>query len=292
MKMSPGLRVYINPIEKAKLDNWIDLATGEISGFGTIEERADGFEITEVFLVKQVCTGSTTEIDEADIAVWLGEIGDKNNKLRLWWHSHAHMGVFWSGTDEATQKLIDPPDYLISLVMNKKGEFLIRIQLKRVPKLVFDEVPLIVLNPKYDNLRAECEKEVKEKVSTKTYSYAGGYGGGYCGYKGPTSRFDGADDYFDYGYGEGACASHVRTAVGGSVQPDVAKRGGGSSDLGFSRTPTNGEAGKAKSDGNLSSAYTEDGEVNETEVVALYEMDKITLDQAKKLLKTVKTLSA
>ena len=100
--------------------------------------------------------------------------------------SHADMPTFWSGTDEACVKDLGGTqgEYFISLVTNRKGEVLVRLDVYQPFKMTMDKLPLIV-GEETPGLRAQCIADVKEKVSAVTYQgvqWAGsrGWEGGYA----------------------------------------------------------------------------------------------------------------
>ena len=124
-------RIFIAPVAQAKIDNWVKICPKEISGLGTVEVLPDGtLMIDQVYLLKQECTASDTELDSFAITELMGSLPqDKREKLRFWWHSHVNMDVFWSGTDlSAIQTLRSTvKDFLISIVYNKRGQYKARL---------------------------------------------------------------------------------------------------------------------------------------------------------------------
>lgn len=115
---------------------FVEKASGEISWLGIVEDRGMNsddervFDITEIFLLEQECSGARTEIDSGAIARLLGKLGpEKADKLLYWGHSHVNMAVQWSGTDEIqiTNFKNDSSGFIISYVYNKKEEFNKRI---------------------------------------------------------------------------------------------------------------------------------------------------------------------
>lgn len=112
-----------------KLWAWIYLAEGEVGGLGSIVEVPGGFRVVDCFLIDQRATDVDTELDPAAASQFLVEYVQQGRdpvELRLWWHSHAREGVFWSADDERT---IDGfgGDYLVSLVGNQRGKVLARL---------------------------------------------------------------------------------------------------------------------------------------------------------------------
>jgi proteasome lid subunit RPN8/RPN11 len=160
-------RVFITPQAMQRLALYIHGCPDEISGLGRVERLGEDFLITEVFLFKQRATGASTELSEKDIAEWLTDLvrqGKDPSKIKLWWHSHASMGAYWSSTDEETVFRFSATDWMISLVGNKRGEYCVRLDIYKPIRLTLDGLPLEVYWLEDKELKAEVEKEIKEKV--------------------------------------------------------------------------------------------------------------------------------
>ena len=157
--------------EKAlkKIQNFIELAPGEISGLGTISKQYNHFIIEDVFLFKQQNTSASTTLDVEEITAMLVGKMQKNedvSNIKLWWHSHANMGVFWSGTDDSTINNFDNKEYLISLVSNKEGQILCRFDLYHPIRLTIDDIKYTIIFDEENDLKEECKKEYDEKITT------------------------------------------------------------------------------------------------------------------------------
>jgi len=182
LKVSSVPRVFITPQAKQRLDLYIQLCPDEISGLGRVERLGEDFLITEVFLFKQRATGASTELSEKDIAEWLTDLvrqGKDPSKIKLWWHSHASMGAYWSSTDEKTISSCFATDWMISLVGNKRGEYCVRLDIYKPIRLTLDGLPLEVYWPEDKELKAEVEKEIREKVKRGFTLFRSFYDYGY-----------------------------------------------------------------------------------------------------------------
>jgi hypothetical protein len=110
---------------------WIDLANGEVSAIGTvdvIEDEVTILRVTDFFLLKQTCSDVETELDQTALANLFSEVDP--NKLRCWVHSHGDTSVFWSGTDDETIEGLSNGEWMLSLVVNKYQETMMRFDLK------------------------------------------------------------------------------------------------------------------------------------------------------------------
>jgi proteasome lid subunit RPN8/RPN11 len=106
-----------------RIMRWARAADGEVSGLGVlkVDVKKGEIELVRVDILKQVCTGASTELDDAAVAKYLFERDQDHQEVRFWWHSHADMGVFWSGTDTEMMRTLTKT-WGIALVVNKKGE--------------------------------------------------------------------------------------------------------------------------------------------------------------------------
>ena len=108
-----------------KIRQYTALCPDEISGIGKVVVEKDDLVVTDVEIFKQVVSGSHSTIAPESLAEFQSDIvkaGGSMKQYLLWWHSHAHMGVFFSNTDTDTIETSTEFPYLVSLVVNKKGE--------------------------------------------------------------------------------------------------------------------------------------------------------------------------
>lgn len=128
----------------SELIGYTTLASGEISGCGLVEkvvvekevskwkkEKEVELVVKEIFLpTKQKNTNGGTEFDSEEVAKIITKLVEENKNpelLKLHWHSHASMNVFHSATDEDNYATLDNGEYLVSLVTNKNGHILGRV---------------------------------------------------------------------------------------------------------------------------------------------------------------------
>ena len=103
----------------------------EIGGQLIVLEDKDGDYILEdPVILKQEISSGNCELDGQELAVHYSKmIGKHGNNVRhCWWHSHHTMAAFWSGTDDATILSHPANDWTLSLVVNLKREYKLRIQ--------------------------------------------------------------------------------------------------------------------------------------------------------------------
>lgn len=161
--------LLMTPEVEQRLRHYVELAPGEVSGLGLVDEVAQGFLVSRVFLLEQTCDATETEIDDGALGRLLATLeaeGIDGSRLRLWWHSHADMKCFWSPTDEATVRSLANGDWTTSLVMNRAGERRCRLDLWRPTRVTLDEIPTSVHVDDLD-LRETCAREVRQHVRAR-----------------------------------------------------------------------------------------------------------------------------
>ena len=143
----------------------------EIGGQLVVLEDADGdFILEDPVILKQEVSTSNCEMDGKELAMHYSKmIGKHGNDVRhCWWHSHHTMGAFWSGTDDATILSHPADDWTLSLVVNLKREYKLRIQFFN-PFLHEENVELNFLQEEHD-ANDVIDAEVKELCSKETTS--------------------------------------------------------------------------------------------------------------------------
>lgn len=157
--------VYL-PLEiKQQLDTYIRLSPLEISGLGEVEQCRGGVKVTRLHLFKQECHAVGTVLSSEDISTFLCDAvsrGIDPSNLRLWWHSHAEMGVFWSTTDNETIQRFQA-DWMLSIVGNTHKEYRARIDMMNPFELTLDNLNIEVVFPE----NAELEKALQEEIDKK-----------------------------------------------------------------------------------------------------------------------------
>lgn len=101
----------------------------EVNGFGYIKLFPGGiFRVQKVFILDQVATTWSVDTVDSALHAHLAEMhqqGISPELLRFQWHSHCDAPAYFSETDEANIERW-PGDWLVSLVLNRRGETLCR----------------------------------------------------------------------------------------------------------------------------------------------------------------------
>jgi len=109
-----------------RITEYVRLIDAEIGMFGYVTMRDGDFYVDDVFLVEQTVTGASVDFaDEGlEYAIQRAIKDERISDLMFCCHSHVNMGAFWSQTDEDMIEGMNNgmTPYLVSLVINKKGE--------------------------------------------------------------------------------------------------------------------------------------------------------------------------
>jgi len=103
----------------------------EIGGQMVVTVDDDGdFILEDPVILKQEVSGGNCELDAEALAIHYSKMAGKysDDVRHCWWHSHHTMGAFWSGTDNSTILANKTNDFSVSLVVNLKREYKLRVQ--------------------------------------------------------------------------------------------------------------------------------------------------------------------
>jgi hypothetical protein len=170
-----AMRIQVDAVAMQKLWQWTEMARGEVSALGLVEEIRDAntglitaLLVTDFMLCKQSCTMDETVMDAASIAELITNLeakGIDSRKLRCWAHSHGGMSVFWSGTDDECIAGLANGEYLLSLVVNRKHDSMMRLDAFHPCHLYVNDVVWDVHYPHVDGLAERCLAEFRTKVN-------------------------------------------------------------------------------------------------------------------------------
>ena len=167
MKLSAEqVRLFLLPEVEERMRHYTRLVRGEVSGLGLVEEFDGGFLVTDLFLPKQQCNASSTMLCEEAVATLLLELdrsGRDPAQLKFWFHSHGSLPVFWSNKDQECIEDLANGDFLLSLVTNKRGDMLARLDIYKPARVTVDDV-LVSVRSRGESLLETCRKEILDRV--------------------------------------------------------------------------------------------------------------------------------
>ena len=129
----------------------------------------DVFELSEPSILQQENTGTSTELDADSLRKYYIETVKKyGTDIRYcWWHSHHTMEAFWSGTDEKEIKAWKNKSWSSALVINLRGEYLLRVSVWS-PIESHEDIPLEIIRDIPEPSK-KMLKEYEELCSKKVY---------------------------------------------------------------------------------------------------------------------------
>jgi hypothetical protein len=123
----------------------------EVSWMGRMIEKTNEagnieYLVDEVFLLKQQCGPSETEIDPAALGALISTLPPEDmNRIRFWGHSHVKMAVFWSGVDLAAMKQLRGGGVNLYVVFNQHNQYTACIDVcDGIHDYRIDDIPIYV----------------------------------------------------------------------------------------------------------------------------------------------------
>ena len=181
--IKPSTSLHIPLIIEQKIDAYINAVDGEISGMGKLsyDKETHTFTVEDIKIFKQECTATTTKLDESALAKFLTELvksGENPADWFLWWHSHVDMKAYFSGTDTDTIETSKEYATLLSLVVNRAGDKVARLDTHSPYRMTEDVDVLIDVMETPAEILEEIDAEVKAHVTDKKYPAYHAYNGG------------------------------------------------------------------------------------------------------------------
>ena len=165
--------MFISVDAMKKIYSYAEAVETEIAGL-LIVDTTDGIPIIkDALLFEQEATHGDVELDIDTVSKEAAKLGKENpaklEMLKGWWHSHANMDVFWSGTDDhCFENFSTIAPIVYGVVVNKRGECKARIDIKT--ELGSIKIKNIKLTPLVDEFDEACMKEARAKIKKKKFS--------------------------------------------------------------------------------------------------------------------------
>jgi len=150
----------VSDIVKEKYDE-------EVLGYLVIDEGKKGFGLTVVdIIIPEQHTSNTLCESDKEKPLTLTKIPKKLvPKVKGWFHSHKHMGLFFSATDDETlEKWAYYANYAIGLVISLPNEVKGYIQHGKPFLTDKQEIDINIIYDNEDALRKQLEKELDKKI--------------------------------------------------------------------------------------------------------------------------------
>ena len=142
----------------------------EIGGMLIAKLDKDGdWVLQDPVILKQETSGGNCTLDKTALADYYIEMIQKYGRdiQFVWWHSHAKMAAFWSGTDTATMKEYAAGQWSMFLVVNVNAEYKFRVQMWD-PIEAGEDIELGFINEPDESIPKDILEEVALKCSEET----------------------------------------------------------------------------------------------------------------------------
>ena len=162
------MEVYIEKKDWNKIINYARCASDkwstEIGGMAvTIQDKDGDWQIKDPAIIKQEVSAALCELDKTELAQYYSRMAMKYKKKNMrfcWWHSHAKMSAFWSGTDTNTIDEYEDGDLSFALVVNVKEEYKCRVSVWK-PFTMHEDVELNILD------QEESKYKIPKTIATE-----------------------------------------------------------------------------------------------------------------------------
>ena len=154
------MEVFITKKDWDKIINYARCSSDkwgtEIGGMAVVlQDKDDDWKIQDPMIIKQEVSASLCELDKTELAQYYSRMDTKYKKKNMrfcWWHSHAKMSAFWSGTDTNTIDEYEDGDLSFALVVNVKEEYKCRVSVWK-PFTMHEDVELNILDQEEDQYK-------------------------------------------------------------------------------------------------------------------------------------------
>lgn len=175
------MKMIFNHDAYEKVRQLVTQCPQEITGLGKIEIiEKDVLLVTDIAIFKQEVTAGSCELDKDKLMEFVSERVREPYRdagmWRLWWHSHATMGCFWSGTDTSNiERMGETADWMASVVFNHKMEYKARLDMWKPFTIGDINMEVTIKYPETDGIVAWAKKEIADKVNERTFKRPIGY---------------------------------------------------------------------------------------------------------------------
>lgn len=160
-----------------KIAAYVDNCQFEIGGLGKVVCDGNDFIVSDVHIFHQKVTPAHVDLTAETLAKFQSECVKRKESMKdfkFWWHSHAKLDAFFSGTDTATidQSALDFP-WMVSFVTNHAHKKVARLDVYQ-PVHLTCTLDIEVLDDVDQTIIDACKAEIAEKVTMPTvpsYTY-------------------------------------------------------------------------------------------------------------------------
>jgi hypothetical protein len=165
------MKIILSQTAWQKIKAYTDNCPYEIGGLGQVTTDGVNFYVSDAEIFTQKVTEAHVDMTAETLATFQFEKLQAKQSLKdykFWWHSHAKMGVFFSGTDTATIDSSTEFPWLVSIVTNHKHELVGRVDIYVPVHMYVDKVTVEIEQAVDTALLERCKQDIKDKVTFPT----------------------------------------------------------------------------------------------------------------------------
>ena len=141
----------------------------EINGRGYVRQVGNVFNIEDIFILPQKTSIGSVNEDEDAIHKYIAKNIHSDldfEQMNFQWHSHPAEVYFSSKDQESAKRWGGTMDFVLSLVVNKRSEYICRLDIFRPAELSI-QIPLIITHKISEETMQFCRSEIAEKVTIR-----------------------------------------------------------------------------------------------------------------------------
>jgi proteasome lid subunit RPN8/RPN11 len=146
---NPGIKILFKELAFEKMYAYAKEAIpNEVGGFGFASIDQGILNVYDIVLLPQTVGPASTTLTPEGIAQYLQQMPHPMSDLRIWWHSHANFGTFFSSTDmKCVQELLKFVPWILTPVVNAKNDLYLAVHMKYPTYHFYDDLEYDVLSP-------------------------------------------------------------------------------------------------------------------------------------------------
>lgn len=150
-----------------KIEALVTNCETEIMGLGKTEVQNGNVTVTDIIILDQEASAAHVEFDKEKLVDFLvSRVGENDSAdWNLWWHSHAKMSCFWSGTDTGNiARMGETAQWIASVVFNHNMEYKARVDQFQPFQFSKDELPVTRIIEENTAIKEWALAQIAEKV--------------------------------------------------------------------------------------------------------------------------------
>jgi len=167
---SEKVKIFITPTLLSTLNVLSSEYHIEVGGYLVGEVKDGSIYLRELLIPNQVVSEAHVNISPQSQILLRQKYPKKFSQIIGHWHSHHHMGAFWSGQDVSNMKEGMLNKNFFVYIVSSKGQHLIKVCQKTPINYEFDDCDLIVRSKSINRVMLHVERIMEERHDN-SYQY-------------------------------------------------------------------------------------------------------------------------